>query len=213
MRRLGGTIVIAAGMLISRPDLSSFPPSLELSTAHAQKKSSNAEIAAWIREGGSKALTDEDEGVRMNAAWKLRYAVEDGADISGAAGDLVSALADRNEHTKGYAAFALEMIYLRKKDWPKAAALLNHDDNDVRTNASWAVGSAAEKRSDLSAFLPSLQKALSNDNEFVRWNASKAIVLHHLGKNAGKKAETLLKSDNEDVRQGAEEAVRIYKPR
>ncbi|HSB47691.1 MAG TPA: HEAT repeat domain-containing protein, partial [Candidatus Bilamarchaeum sp.] len=145
--------------------------------------------------------------------WKIRYAVEDGADASPALEGLMKALKDQNPNVKTYASFALEMHYLRRKEWRKAASLLNHEDGDVRSNASWAVGSAAEKRLDLSAFTPQLQKALKNDNEFVRWNASKALTLSHLAKGEQRKASQLLGSDNEDIRQGAEEAAKIFKSR
>jgi HEAT repeat protein len=211
MRRVG-LVAFALTLVPLKPDFSLFPPSLE-NAAYAQKRNSNGEIQRWIKEGGASALTDADENTRLNAAWKLRYAVDDGADISLAQSALTKALADSNQNVKGYAAFALCMIHIRKNEWTKAAALLKHSDNEVRVNAAWSVGSAAEKRFDLTSFLHVLQKALSDENELIRWNASKALSLHYLAGGARKKFDELLKSDNEDIRQGAEEASRVFKPR
>ncbi|MEW6721997.1 MAG: HEAT repeat domain-containing protein [Candidatus Micrarchaeota archaeon] len=210
MRRTGAAL-IAAAVFSGRPDFSSFSPKIELGAAFAQGKGPG--VAAWVKEGGARELADGDENVRLNAAWKIRYAVEEGADVSPALAGLVKALVDPNASVKGYAAFALEFHYLLKREWTKAAALLNHKDNEIRSQSSWALGAAAEKKADLSRFLKELGKALSNDNEFVRWNAAKALALHHLGKGARAKAERLAASDNDDVRQGAEEALRIYRPR
>jgi HEAT repeat protein len=213
MKRTGFAALVLAGALVPlKPDFSSFPPSLE-NAAWAQKRSSNGDIQRWIKEGGASELIDPDENTRLNAAWKLRYAVDDGADISLAQSALTKALADGNQNVKGYAAFALCMMHMLKNEWAKSAALLKHPDSEVRVSAAWAVGSAAEKRMDLTSALPALQKALSDENELVRWNASKALSIHYLAAGARKKFAALLKSENDDIRQGAEEASRVFRPR
>jgi HEAT repeat protein len=199
---------IAAAAIIAGTLMPGFLPVHESGAAYAQAKRSD--ISGWVKESASSALRDREESVRVDAAWRLRYGVEDGADISPAMAALADALSDSNQNVRGYSAFALTMHHLKRKEWAKAAALLLHKDDEVRANAGWAVGAAAEKKYPLAAFVPTLEKSLSNGNEYVEWNAAKALALHYLGKGQRGKAEELLKKDDEDVRDGAEEAFRRF---
>ena len=151
-----------------------------------------------------KQLSDPNENVRWNAARELRYAAEEGQDVTSAIPALGIALGDKNNKVRYHAALALTTADSNGNDITPAVPALGNALNDgnetLRGCAAEVLATAALREQDITSAIPALGNALNDENRDIRQYAARALTYHYVNKREWNKVEELLKHENANVR-------------
>ena len=149
------------------------------------------------------ALGDEDEPVRLNAAYAL------GAMGAAAVGPLIAALDDEREHVREHAAYALGAAGEEAVD--ALVAALGDERAHVRGFAAYALGDmGASARTDA---VEALCKLTGDPDAWVRRNVAEALGTIELNPGASVSAlAALLADEDEQVRFNAAYALAHFGP-
>jgi len=115
-----------------------------------------------------KALEDEDEEIRMDAAWTLG---DIGPEAKDAIPTLINLLEDEDILVRVYAAEALYKID-PERCVTTLIALLEHGDGEIRSSAADALGMIGPEAKDA---IPALINLLEDEDEFVRLSTTVAL--------------------------------------
>lgn len=150
------------------------PPSLQPSVPPAAFPSLTvSDLAAQLESG--------DENVRFNAAYALANAAERGENISLAIPALTPLLAEDNVKLRRVVLAALGYAAGGGSDLSGAigslGAALQDPDEQVRANAAGALVLAVEESgADIHRIFPSVETALSDPNQSIRWAAIRLLA-------------------------------------